>query len=213
MRDEPLPIPELIRRAQAGDAGALQDLLGRCREFVRLVVRHRSGGRLQARVDSSDLVQETLLRAAQNIRQFQGTGEEEWRAWLGRIAEREVVHQLRHHLGAAKRDASREEPLAPEPSANGTARLDQWAARPQTSPSRAAMRKEQTLALADALARLPDDYREVLTLRHLEGLEFTEVARRLNRSSGAVRALWIRALKKLREELTQGPPDAGPSHV
>src|SRR5260221_8584941 len=104
-------IAELIEAARGGEAAALQRLLECSREFVRLMLRCRCRGRLRARLDSSDLVQETMLRAAQNIGQFEGSQEEEWRAWLSRIGEREVVHQLRHHIGAAKRAASRERPL------------------------------------------------------------------------------------------------------
>src|SRR5207253_7206304 len=119
---------------------------------------------------SSDLVQETLLRVTRHVGQFQGASEEEWRAWLARIAEREVIHQVRHHLGAARRDAARERPLAPpSPSGSGASRLEQWWARSQSSPSQVAMRKERVLVLADALGRLPDDHREALVLRHLDG--------------------------------------------
>lgn len=203
---ENLPtVADLISQARAGEGVALQSLLQRYRQYVKLLVRCRAKGRLQARVDSSDFVQETLLRAARNIQQFQGTGEEEWCAWLARIAENEVVHQMRHHLGAAKRAASREQPVSPDDSADGASRLDRWFTKEQSSPSLAAMRKERCLLLADALARLPEDYREVLILRHLEGFDFPEVATRMNRSSGAVRVLWTRALKKLREELQHGP--------
>jgi RNA polymerase sigma-70 factor (ECF subfamily) len=206
--EEPLT-DELIRRARAGDAEALAGLARRYREFVRLLVRARCGGQLRARVDSSDLVQETLLRAAQNIGQFRGDCEGEWRAWLARIAEREVVHQLRHHLGAARRAVSRERPLSPPSSSAGGSRLEQWWARSQSSPSQAAMRQERVLLLVAALGRLPDDYREVLVLRHLEGLDFPEVARRLERSPGAARVLWTRALKRLREELPRDPAGEG----
>jgi RNA polymerase sigma-70 factor (ECF subfamily) len=69
------------------------------------------------------------------------------------------------------------------------------------SPSRCAVRREHELLLADALAELPADYREVIILRHIEGLPFEEVARRMERTAGAVRMLWLRALKKLREAI------------
>ncbi|HYT90864.1 MAG TPA: sigma-70 family RNA polymerase sigma factor [Gemmataceae bacterium] len=216
MSDQAPATHELLDQARAGDAQALQALLQRYREYVRLLVRCRAAGRLQARVDGSDLVQETLLRAAQNIQQFRGASEEEWCAWLARIAEREVIHQVRHHLGAAKRAASREQslPALPDDSGNGASRLERWVAKSQTSPSLAAMRKERAILLAEALARLPADHREVLILRHLEGLDFAEVALRMNRSSGAVRVLWTRALKKLREELQAGPQlDSGCTHA
>jgi RNA polymerase sigma-70 factor (ECF subfamily) len=201
-------IDDLLRQARAGDRAAVQRLLERYRDFVRLLVRSRGRGQLKARLDSSDIVQETLLRVAQNLPQFEGEHEEEWRAWLGRIAEREVIHQVRHHLGAAKRAVSREQPLGragDRSSITGSARLDQWLLKTQSSPSLVAMRKERALLLSDVLARLPDDYREVLILRHLEGLDFPEVAARMSRSAGAVRVLWTRALKKLRAELAQNP--------
>jgi RNA polymerase sigma-70 factor (ECF subfamily) len=198
---EAAAIEVLLQQARAGDARALDLLLERYRDYVRLLVRCRISGRLQARVDGSDLIQETLLRAAAHIGQFQGASEQEWCAWLARIAEHEVIHQRRHHEGAAKRAVGREQRLAPEAGASGVSLLGQWFAKVQTSPSLAAMRKERTLLLAEALARLPDDYREVLILRHLEGLEFTDVAQRMNRTPGAARVLWTRALKSLRMEL------------
>src|SRR5437763_1788571 len=82
---------------------------------------------------------------------------------------------------AAKRARSREQPL-PNPrtsSVAGLSRLDQWLARSQTSPSLAAMRHERAVLLSEALARLPEDSREVLVLRHLEGLGFPEVGERM----------------------------------
>jgi RNA polymerase sigma-70 factor (ECF subfamily) len=119
-----------------------------------------------------------------------------------------VIGQYRQHLGAARRAAARERPLAP-PSGDGGSRLEQWWARSHSSPSQAALRQERALALSDALARLPDAYREVLVLRHLEGLAFPDIAERLERSPGAVRVLWTRALKRLREELAGSPADTG----
>jgi RNA polymerase sigma-70 factor (ECF subfamily) len=178
-------------------------------------VRARCGGQLRARLDSSDLVQETLLRVSQHIGQFEGACEAEWRAWLAQVAEHEVIHQYRHHLGAAKRAATREQRLdPPQSSANGGSRLEQWWSKSQSSPSQVAMRNERVVTLADALLRLADDYRQVLVLRHLEGLDFPEIAGRLGRSHGAVRVLWTRALKKLREELTRHEtPEEGSCHA
>jgi RNA polymerase sigma-70 factor (ECF subfamily) len=63
------------------------------------------------------------------------------------------------------------------------------------------VRREDEILLADALAELPADYRDVIVIRHIEGLPFEEVAQRMGRSAGAVRMLWLRALKRLREVL------------
>ena len=66
-----------------------------------------------------------------------------------------------------------------------------------------AVQHEHEILLADALAELPADYRDVIVLRHIESLPFEEVAQRMGRTAGAVRMLWLRALKRLRETLEQ----------
>jgi RNA polymerase sigma-70 factor (ECF subfamily) len=85
--------------------------------------------------------------------------------------------------------------------AQSSQRLGRVLAAPGSSPSQQAMRHEKEVVLADLLARLPDDYREVIVLRNLEGLSHEEVARRMGRNVGAVRMLWTRALARLRQEL------------
>jgi RNA polymerase sigma-70 factor (ECF subfamily) len=67
-----------------------------------------------------------------------------------------------------------------------------------STPSQHAVRREQAVLLADALGRLPDDYREVIILRNLEGLGFAEVSARMGRSEDSVQKLWVRALGNLR---------------
>ena len=65
------------------------------------------------------------------------------------------------------------------------------------SPCSSAQRRDLGVVLSDALAHLDEDYREVIVLHHLEGLDWAEVGRRMNRSAGAARMLWTRALKQL----------------
>ena len=84
-----------------------------------------------------------------------------------------------------------------------TVRLESLLAQSAESPSGNAQRHEQELILANALAELPKDYREVIMLRHIEGLSFEEVAKRMERTSGAVRMLWLRALEKLRKSFPE----------
>jgi RNA polymerase sigma-70 factor (ECF subfamily) len=189
-----------IRRAREGDADAREALFEQWRPFVKLVLRARGRPGVGARADSSDMVQETLLRAADHLSEFAGQSVEEWKGWLARIAGREQVRQLRMHLGAGRRAAGREAALIlNDATGSGASRLSQWLAASQTSPSMAASRAESAVRLAAALDALSDDHREVLTLRHLEGLDFPEVAAKMGRSAGAVRVLWVRALKKLRD--------------
>jgi RNA polymerase sigma-70 factor, ECF subfamily len=70
-----------------------------------------------------------------------------------------------------------------------------------SSPSQQAVRREQAVLLADALQELPEDYREVIILRQLEGLSFPDVARRMGRTEDSVKNVWLRALARLRRML------------
>ena len=196
------PLDSLITEARSGESEALDKLLSRYRHFISLLVRARfRGGRMAARVDNSDIVQDVLLRVAGHIGTFEGSNQLAWEAWLRRIAEREVLRQVDHHLGAARRDAGREQRAGMGGAGDeGPSQvLAAWLVASITSPSLAAVRKERGVLLADALARLPEDYRELLILRHIEERSFDEIAVRMERSSGAVRTMWVRALRKLRE--------------
>ena len=73
-----------------------------------------------------------------------------------------------------------------------SAAVQQALAAPVSSPSSIAIRREQAVLLADALEKLPADYREVFILRNLEHIPFDQIAARMGRSSGAVRKLWTR---------------------
>jgi RNA polymerase sigma-70 factor (ECF subfamily) len=71
--------------------------------------------------------------------------------------------------------------------------LDRGLAAKHSTPSQQDIRREQAMRLVDALEHLPDDYREVVILRQLEGLTFPEVGRRLGRSLDSVKNLWAPA--------------------
>jgi RNA polymerase sigma-70 factor, ECF subfamily len=79
--------------------------------------------------------------------------------------------------------------------------LDSFVAGHASSPSRAAQRRETAVVLADALAELSPDYREVIVLRSIEELDWDKVAEKMGRTRNAVRVLWARALKQLRTHL------------
>ena len=98
-----------------------------------------------------------------------------------------LLHVVEQHLLAEKRDVRREISLEQigKRLEQSTARLESLLAQQGDSPSSHAQRNEQEIMLADALAELPGDYRQVILLRHVEGLPFEEVARRMDRTSGA----------------------------
>lgn len=191
---------DLLAGARAGGEEALGRLLERYRAYLLLLARVQVGRRLQGKVDPADLVQETFLEAARHFRQFRGTSEPELTAWLRQILAGCLTHLLRRYLGTQARDVRLERELGGELEQSSQA-LDRGLIADQSSPSQRASRREQAVLLADALERLPPDYREAIVLRHIEGLTFPEIASRMGRSVDSVEKLWARALPKLRRAL------------
>ena len=197
-------VEQLMGRAQAGDADALGELLQLYRNYLALLARLNIDARLQGKVDASDLVQETFLKAHRNFGQFRGNTEEELVSWLRQILTNNLANLVRHYLGLKRRDVRLERQLAAEMDRSSRL-MDGGLIAPGSSPSRQASRREQAVLLADVLKQLPADYREVLILRHLEGLTFAQVAQRLGRTEDSVQKLWVRALARLRRSLGEAP--------
>ncbi len=191
---------ELLNLALGGDSEALGALLGIYRQYLSLLARTQVGRRLQGKADSSDLVQETCLEAHRHIHQFRGKTEAEFAAWLRSILAGLVANLVRRYLGTKQRDARLEQSLAVELN-NTSCILDRGLVAAVNSPSEQAVQREASLQLAGALEQLPADYRQVIILRHLEGLPFAEVAAQMSRSIDSVEKLWVRALARLRKSL------------
>jgi RNA polymerase sigma-70 factor (ECF subfamily) len=183
--------------ATAGDPVGPE--LERYREYLRLLARLQLGTRLQRHLDSSDLVQQTLLEAHQQVAQLRGRDEAAVAAWLRQALAHNLADAARA-LHRDKRDVTRERSLemAVEES---SARLEAWLAADQSSPSERAQRREQGVRLARALAALPDAQREAVVLRHLEDWPLADIAAHLGRTQAAVVGLLQRGLKGLRELL------------
>jgi RNA polymerase sigma-70 factor (ECF subfamily) len=182
------------------DAARADDLAPeRFRGYLRALARLHLDPALNAKLDASDLVQQTLLKAHQARGQFRGTSSGEMAAWLRQILARTLADALRD-LRRDKRDAGRERSLDAALD-ESSCRLEQWLAAEQTTPSMRADRNERFLALAEALAELPDDQREALLLKHCQGLSVAEVAAKLGRTPAAVAGLLRRGLEQLRGQL------------
>ncbi len=195
------PDPEhLLHHARAGDRAALGSLLDLYRNYLSLLARLQIGRRLQRKVDPADVVQEVFLKAHSNFGQFRGTTEEKLIGWLRKILASKLVDLLRQYYGAQARDVRLERDLTAEMDRSSQF-LDRALVARYSSPSHQAVRREQAVLLADALQRLPEAYREVLVLHHLEELSFPEVARRMDRTVDSVEKLWARALARLRRAL------------
>lgn len=195
------PDPEdLLRQARAGNHPALGRLLELYRNYLKLLARLQIDHRLQGKLDASDVVQETFLEAHRDFAQFRGNSEAELVGWLRQILVSNLANVVRHYRGSRRRDIRLERELAHEVDESSRV-LDHGLVARQSSPSQQAVRHEQAVLLADALGRLPEDYREAVILRHLEGLSFPEVALRMGRTVDSVKKLWARALARLRGAL------------
>jgi RNA polymerase sigma-70 factor, ECF subfamily len=193
-------IEQLLNLARSGSDSARGQLLELYRNYLGLLARIQIGRRLQGKVDPADMVQETFLEAHRQFNRFRGGSEMELTAWLRAILAGVLSHLVRRYFGTQGRDVRLERELADDLE-HSSRFLDRGLASPESSPSQRASRREQAVLLADALNQLPPDYREVLILRHLQGLTFPEVAGRMGRTVDSVEKLWVRALPRLRRVL------------
>jgi RNA polymerase sigma-70 factor (ECF subfamily) len=199
---QPAAIPEfLLEQTRAGDPAARGRLLELYRNYLRLMARTLISQPLRVRLDASDLVQETLLKAHREFASFLGSTEPELVAWLRQILVRNLSDQVKRHR-ANRRDVRREEALDAMLDRSSVA-VQKALAVPVSSPSSIASRREQAVLLADALAKLPADYREVFVSRNLEHIPFDQIAARMGRTSGAVRKLWTRTMLSLKRMLEE----------
>jgi len=176
--------------------------LDRYRAYLHLLARLNLADRLRAKVDPSDVVQQTLLQAHQNFRLFRGRTDAELAAWLRQILAHHLAHLIRD-FARGKRDVAAERSLEARLDVS-SARLGDWLAAGQSSPSDRAARDESAVRLAEALADLPAPQREALVLQHWQGLSLAEIGARLGRSPAAVAGLIKRGLKRLREVMHEG---------
>ena len=174
-------LSQLLAQARGGDAAARDRLFASCRNYLAIVARAEIGRSLQAKVDASDLVQQTLLDAHRGLTNFRGQTEGEWLGWLRQILNHNAADFVRHYRETAKRNVGHEVRIGPADSRQSGAAPFEPAA-PGETPSELVVRREAELQMADAIVALPDDYQEVILLRNFERLPFDEVAQRMGRS-------------------------------
>lgn len=168
--------------------------------WLKLLARLEIDSRFQGKFSASDAVQQTLAAAWRDWANCRAASDQQRLAWLRKILANQLGQLARQYTTAQRRDVRREISLE-HSLAESSQRLERFLAADQTSPSVAAAAREEQARLAEVLERLPADYRDVLILRNIEELPFDEIAARLDRSPGAVRMLWVRALARLRDEL------------
>jgi len=191
--DSATGLERLIAAAQAGDRDALNQLLDRHKDWLRLIAAGKLRRDVRARVGDSDLVNETLLSAFKGFAKFKGNKTVEFQVWLKRIFDRNLHDTIRFHVDAVRRSVDMEHThLADEP-------LD--FSDDDISPSEAVLLGEDAMLLAEALESLPEDQRIAVRMRHLEELSLDEIEQQLGRSREACAGLIKRGVEALRKRL------------
>jgi RNA polymerase sigma-70 factor (ECF subfamily) len=191
---------QLLERAGAGDQAAFEALFARHRDFLRLVVQLRMDARVRARVDPSDVVQETQFDAFRRLRDFLDRRPMPFRLWLRKTAQERLLKVQRRHLETGRRDATREVPLPEQSSLLLAGRV----MTSGSTPSQRLDRSETARRVREAVASLPEADREVLLMRNFEGLSNQEVAYLLGLDPATASKRHGRALLRLRQALLDG---------
>ncbi len=175
------------------------DCVARYEPYLRMLARMQMRQAYQAKLSVSDIVQQTMTQAISAIETFRGETEAEFRGWLRQILSRHLTH-LDRDLHRDKRDIRREFSME-QKLATSSLRLEGMLAANVGTPSQHAVACESVLALAQAIETLPEAQRDAVRLHYLEGLKLSEVAARLDKSTGAIAGLLHRGMKALRETL------------
>jgi RNA polymerase sigma-70 factor, ECF subfamily len=185
---------ELLDQARSGSPEALNCLYERCAGRLLAFIRLRLGRDLRSRLESRDILQATLLKSLEHVRDLKADETRSVMAWLARIAENEIRdHADFHHR--QRRDAAREMALeddAPLPALT------------RSALSRVIL-SEEAERLEDALESLAPAHREVILLRKFEELSFAEIGRRLGKTEDACRMLLARAMTALTVKMSEIP--------
>jgi RNA polymerase sigma-70 factor (ECF subfamily) len=179
--------------------GDPRDNLEDYREYLRLLARLQLTPPLQAKVDLSGVVQQTMLEAYQAWPKYEQQDSDHLAAWLRQILANNLADEIRK-LRTNKRDLNRERSLEAALQ-QSSIQLQSWLAADQSSPSAHTQRQEQAVQLSAALAKLPEAQREALIQRHFHGRSLAEIAQDLGRSHTAVAGLIKRGLQQLRTQL------------
>lgn len=192
---------ELLSRAISGDQGAVEMLLVRCHDVLAMHLEPKIPASLRGELSVDDVLQETFIQVFRDIARFDPTSDRAFTAWLKVLAENRLRDAIKS-AGRRKRGGGwTRAATAPVGGDDRYVALVDLLSGDGRSPSQSAGRRDAARLLQIAIAGLPDEYREVVRMRHLEGVEVEEIARRLQRTPGAVRGLLDRAKLRLREAL------------
>ncbi len=190
-----------ISMARNGQSEVVGELLEPYRNYLRMLAASQMGHPVGKRVSPSDIVQDTMLAAHRDLGDFQGTTSAEFGSWLRTILARCLLRAIERNVTAEKRDVRREVSIeglrtSIESSCAGIGAF--LVQQHQETPSQIVSGEEESLRVANFVAKLPEDYQKVIALRNFGSMRFDEIAIQMNRSPQAVRLLWLRAINRLR---------------
>lgn len=164
------------------------------RTYLCAVAEREIHPRWRARLAASDLVQQTLIEAAQALPHSKVTDPDDLVRWLRRILANNMCDGVRR-LNTARRDLGR------EIIKGKSALLRRVPACQKDCPQTQAIRSEESTSLDEAIAKLPVKYQQVIHWRHRDNRSFAEIAQLLDLSENAAQKLWSRAIDSLRGQM------------
>ena len=189
-----------LARLQTGGVEAVAELFGQYQNSLERMIQVRLDKRLCGRIDPSDVLQEVFLEVSRRVSRYLAQPSVPAVVWLRQVTSQVLVNLHRFHLGAAMRTTQHEVSIDGNLNLSAEGLAQQFAAH-HTSPSQAAMREETLRELHDALATMEPIDREILTLRHFEELNNSDVARILGLQKSAASNRYVRALARLKQGL------------
>ena len=190
---------EIVERIRQGDASALSTYLEQHRAALLATINRKMSDGLRAKVEAEDILQEVSLSAFDSLTKIDWTDRDPF-SWLCQLADRKIIDAHRFHVAAEKRSSQKEVSLQKN-QGDGQGELIDLLVQSMTSPSAAFSRNQKGLRLQTAIQSLPDDSREAIRLRYVEGWPTKQIAEQLERTDAAIRVLLTRTLKKLEAAL------------
>ena len=177
---------------QDGQREEISDVIASIQSYLLLIANEELDRHLRNKVAPSDIVQNVLVKAQQNLDDFRGDSRDALLSWLRKILLNEVAIARRHYH-AKLRDVQR------ETSRNSKVDLQDR----KRSPASSVMWAEEVDVVRAALGQLSADHRTVVYLRMWQQLSFEQVGERMGRSAEAAKKLFQRAIRSLERELSE----------
>jgi RNA polymerase sigma-70 factor (ECF subfamily) len=197
---------ELLARAREGDRSAAGALLESQRGRLLRLLASRLSGRLGARVDAADVIQDVFLEASRRMEDYFREPEMPFDHWVLFLATQRLQAVYRKHLGTQKRDARREVSLyerSPNPASSRI--LAERLPGTVPTPSQRMVRTELRTQVRETLEGMEPAEREVIALRNFEQLGNEEVAQVLGLKVSTASKRYQRAIRRLRGLLARIP--------